>query len=139
MMKNNDIIVTATGAIGIYRDGEIRTPDGDPLGDGAAEFALRMIPGDPDVLDVSFPAGDQTEGIIFPETRVGSKGLTVVLLQQALSCRGFYQGKIDGDFGEKTHKALYNFRRSAGLYGETVADMEVYKKLFSEEQEKSSQ
>lgn len=132
-MKDNDIIVTATGAIGIYSDGQITTPEGDPLEESAAAFALRMIPGDPDVTEMHF-GETEPEGIIFPETRVGSKGLTVVLLQQALACRGYYKGKIDGDFGDKTHNALYQFRRASGMFGETVADMPVYKKLFSEQE-----
>lgn len=132
-MKDNDIIVTATGAIGIYADGQITTPEGDPLEESAAAFALRMIPGDPDVTEMHF-GETEPEGIIFPETRVGSKGLTVVLLQQALVCRGYYKGKIDGDFGDKTHNALYQFRRASGMFGETVADMTVYKKLFSEQE-----
>lgn len=132
-MKDNDIIVTATGAIGIYADGQITTPEGDPLEESAAAFALRMIPGDPDVTEMHF-GETEPEGIIFPETRVGSKGLTVVLLQQALACRGYYKGKIDGDFGDKTHNALYQFRRASGMFGETVADMAVYKKLFSEQE-----
>ena len=132
-MKNNDIIVTATGAIGIYQDGKITTPDGDPLEESAAEFALRMIPGDPDVTEMHF-GETEPEGIIFPDTSVGSKGLTVVLLQQALACRGYYQGKIDGDFGNQTHAALYQFRKDIGITGETIADMAVYKKLFIEQE-----
>lgn len=132
-MKNNDIIITATGAIGIYQDGKITTPEGDPLEESAAEFALRMIPGDPDVTEMHF-GETASDGIVFPETRVGSKGLTVCLLQQALKCRGFDPGMIDGDFGNQTHKALYDFRRSSGMFGETVADMEVYQKLFTEQE-----
>ena len=132
-MRDNDIIITATGAIGIYADGRITTPEGDPLEESAAAFALRMIPGDPDVTEMHF-GETEPEGIIFPDTSVGSKGLTVVLLQQALACRGYYQGKIDGDFRELTHKALYQFRKDIGMTGETIADMAVYKKLFIEQE-----
>lgn len=133
-MKNNDIIITQTGAVGIYFDGKITTPDGDPLEHGCEAFALRMLPGDPDTAEMLYdlPASE----IVFPETRAGSKGLTVALLQTALKCRGFYHAAIDGDFRDKTHAALYAYRKSIGLDGETVADMNVYKKLFSE-QEKS--
>lgn len=133
-MKNNDIVITHTGAVGIFFDGKITTPDGDPLEPGCEAFALRMLPGDPDTAEMSYDM-DSGSGIVFPETRAGSKGLTVALLQQALKCRGFDPGPIDGDFGTKTHSALYAFRRSCGMDGETVADMPVYKKLF-EEQEK---
>lgn len=131
-MKNNDIIITATGAVGIYFDGKITTPDGDPLENGCEAFALRMIPGDPDTAEMHF--GSDPEGVTFPDTRVGSKGLTVVLLQQALACRGYYLGKIDGDFGSRTHAALYNYRKDEGISGDTVADMTVYKKLFTEQE-----
>ena len=133
-MKNNDIVITHTGAVGIFFDGKITTPDGDPLEPGCEAFALRMLPGDPDTAEMSYDM-DTGSGIVFPETRAGSKGLTVALLQQALKCRGFNPGNIDGDFGNQTHAALYAFRRSCGMTGETVADMAVYKKLF-EEQEK---
>lgn len=131
-MKNNDIIVTATGAIGIYFDGKITTPDGDPLENGCEAFALRMIPGDPDTAEMHF--GSDPEGVTFPETRVGSKGLTVVLLQTALKIKGYDPGNIDGDFGNRTHNALYRYRKESGLEGETVADMTVYKKLFTEQE-----
>ena len=132
-MKNNDIIITHTGAVGIYFDGKITTPDGDPLEHGCEAFALRMLPGDPDTAEMSYDL-DSGFRIVFPETRAGSKGLTVALLQTALKCRGFYQATIDGDFRDKTHKALYAYRKSIGLDGETVADMNVYKKLFSEQE-----
>ena len=133
-VKNNDIIVTTTGAIGIYQDGEIHTPDGDPLFPGCEAFALRMIPGDPDTLDIAFST--EHDSLTFPETRAGSTGLTVALLQAALWSRGFYQIKIDGIFGSATNEALRRYRKQIGLSGDTVADMEVYKKLFKE-QEKS--
>lgn len=129
-MKDNDIIVTATGALGIYHDGKITTTDGDPLEKGCEEFILRMIPGDPDTLKMNF--GETEDGIRFPETKAGSRGLTVALLQQALACRGYYNAKIDGDFGELTHAALYRYRKETGFSGDTVADMQVYKKLFEE-------
>lgn len=133
-MKNNDIVITHTGAVGIFFDGKITTPDGDPLEPGCEAFALRMLPGDPDTAEMSYDM-DSGSGIVFPETGAGSKGLTVALLQTALKCRGFYKGNIDGDFRDQTHAALYAFRRSCGMTGETVADMDVYRKLF-EEQEK---
>lgn len=130
-MKDNDIIITGTGALGIVKDGEIVTPDGDHLDPAAAEFALRMLPEDPDTLEIEQPAS----GIVFPETQIGSKGLTVVLLQTALKCRGFDPGTIDGDFGTQTHRALHDYMKAEGIPGDTVATMSVYKKLF-EEQEK---
>ena len=129
-MKDNDIIVTGTGAVGIVHDGEIITPTGDCLDPSAAEFALRMLPEDPDTLEIEQPAS----GIVFPETQIGSKGLTVVLLQTALKCRGYDPGTIDGDFGNKTHQALYDFKKAEGIPGETVADNTVYQKLFLEQE-----
>ena len=62
----------------------------------------------------------------------GSQGEKVEKLQQRLSDLGFYQGAIDGDFGDRTELAFKQFQQAAGLYVDGIAgsDMDV---LFSDD------
>ena len=52
--------------------------------------------------------------------RFGSHGPHVAVLQQALKMKGFYEGIIDSDFGERTLKALISFQQQK--FGITEAD-----------------
>ena len=52
--------------------------------------------------------------------RFGSTGPKVKKLQQALASKHFYEGKIDGDFGQRTMKALINFQQQK--FGNQGAD-----------------
>lgn len=45
--------------------------------------------------------------------RFGSQGSLVEKLQKALEKAGFYEGILDGDFGDRTIRALLAFQRSA--------------------------
>lgn len=54
-------------------------------------------------LDVAMPA----------KLRFGSQGSLVEKLQKALKKAGFYEGLTDGDFGDRTIRALLAFQRSA--------------------------
>ena len=45
----------------------------------------------------------------------GSKGTNVKTLQQKLKDLGFLNGKVDGDFGPITQKAVKDFQKSKGL------------------------
>jgi len=45
-----------------------------------------------------------------PRLRFGSQGELVHVIQQKLSARGFYEGKIDSDFGLRTLQALLDFQ-----------------------------
>jgi len=47
--------------------------------------------------------------------RQGSKGSAVAELQQLLQSKGFYSGKIDGDFGAGTTNAVLKFQKENGL------------------------
>ncbi|WP_410220693.1 peptidoglycan-binding domain-containing protein [Pedobacter sp.] len=52
--------------------------------------------------------------------RFGSKGLLVSALQEALKTKSYYEGNIDGDFGERTMRALVNFQLK--VFGKDGAD-----------------
>ncbi|TAE54524.1 MAG: peptidoglycan-binding protein [Nostocales cyanobacterium] len=45
----------------------------------------------------------------------GMKGLEIQVLQMQLKALGFYQGVIDGDYGETTQKAVAKFQTTKGL------------------------
>ncbi|MBQ3416833.1 MAG: peptidoglycan-binding protein [Ruminococcus sp.] len=62
----------------------------------------------------------------------GSQGEKVEKLQQRLADLGFYQGAIDGDFGDRTELAFKQFQQAAGLYVDGIAgsDTDV---LFSDD------
>lgn len=62
----------------------------------------------------------------------GSQGEKVEKLQQRLADRGFYQGAVDGDFGERTELAFKQFQQAAGLEVDGIAgsDMDI---LFSDD------
>ena len=129
MIQQNDFVLDNSGRVLGYVSGEeIITPEGsEPLDPGRVSFLLRFSPDGGTVIDKP-----EETGIVFPETEYGSTGLTVVLLQTALKCRGYYTGAIDGDFGHMTHGALYRFMTDEAIEGDTVATMEVYQKLFEE-------
>jgi hypothetical protein len=52
--------------------------------------------------------------------RFGSSGKLVENLQTALKQKRFYEGKVDGDFGERTMRAVTDFQRSA--FGNKTVD-----------------
>lgn len=45
----------------------------------------------------------------------GSTGTQVSTLQRHLKSKGYYKGKIDGKFGQKTRSAVYRYQRDIGL------------------------
>ena len=51
----------------------------------------------------------------------GSQGEKVEKLQARLQELGYYNGSIDGDFGEMTEKAFKLFQKAAGLYEDGIA------------------
>lgn len=51
----------------------------------------------------------------------GSKGSKVEKLQTRLQELGYYNGIIDGDFGDMTEKAFKLFQKAAGLYVDGIA------------------
>ena len=62
----------------------------------------------------------------------GSKGDAVRDLQQRLKDLGYLAGKVDGDFGNGTAKAVTAFQKKAGLPETGVADSDTQKLLFAD-------
>jgi peptidoglycan hydrolase-like protein with peptidoglycan-binding domain len=61
--------------------------------------------------------------------RQGSKGSAVAELQQLLQSKGFYSGKIDGDFGAGTTNAVLKFQKENGLVPDGIVGSSSWAKL----------
>ncbi|OYD08345.1 spore cortex-lytic enzyme [Paludifilum halophilum] len=64
------------------------------------------------------------------ELRIGSTGGEVYELQGRLKYLGFYKGNIDGDFRQRTHRAVRLFQSQFGLKVDGVAGAKTKKKLY---------
>ena len=71
----------------------------------------------------------QSQGIL----SVGAKGEEVKRLQQRLKDLGYLDGKVDGQYGGGTKRAVIAFQRRNGLTTDGVAGQETQTKLYSEE------
>lgn len=61
--------------------------------------------------------------------RQGSTGTEVIDLQQRLQQRGFNPGAVDGNFGSRTHTAVYRFQFSQALALTGSVDLETWQAL----------
>lgn len=64
-----------------------------------------------------------------PTLLPGSKGAAVAQAQQLLKDKGYYQGRIDGDFGMGTRDAIAAFQRANGLTVDGKVGEQTWKKL----------
>lgn len=62
--------------------------------------------------------------------RSGSRGTDVTELQAALRLLGFYDGTVDGFFGETTVAAVGRFQEAAGLGKDSVVGPATWERLF---------
>lgn len=126
--KNGDMVVASNGETGLVVDGAVFWT-GDPHGDDEISFIVRYTEQGAELL------GDQQAPdtpVYFPVCEIGAKGLTVLLAQTALKCKGYYRGNLDGDFGKMTYDAVRKFREDNHLQGDSVLDDDCYKFLFRE-------
>ena len=63
-------------------------------------------------------------------SKPGDKGSHVTTLQEALAITGHYKGKITGNYGEVTEKAVRAFQKSRGLKQDGIAGNGTIKALF---------
>lgn len=77
----------------------------------------------------SAPALRQTASLAQPTLREGSKGASVVTLQNKLKAAGFNPGAADGAFGPKTEAAVKAFQRAKGLTADGVVGPKTWDKL----------
>lgn len=60
---------------------------------------------------------------------VGSEGNTVKEIQEALKYNGYYNGNVDGIFGNETLNAVKNFQRDSGLTADGIVGSKTLKAL----------
>lgn len=65
-----------------------------------------------------------------PTLKVGSTGEAVSELQAALKIMGYYNGAVDGTYGQTTATAVSQFKQSAGLAPDGVVDAATWQQLF---------
>lgn len=68
----------------------------------------------------------------YPALRLGSKGVYVCVLQDALSALGFRTGGIDGVFGYGTRNAVIAYQRSRGLGADGVVGCGTWTRIANE-------
>lgn len=65
-------------------------------------------------------------------SRKGDSGTKVVKLQQALECLGYYDGAIDGNYGNGTYNAVKRFQQKRGMKADGIAGSSTIRVLFGE-------
>ncbi len=74
-------------------------------------------------------AGSNPQAAAFPTLLPGSQGSAVSQAQQLLKDKGYYQGRIDGDFGVGTRDAIVAFQRANGLTVDGKVGDQTWQKL----------
>lgn len=68
----------------------------------------------------------------YPILRNGSRGVYVIILQDALNTLGYVCGNLDGIFGPRTLNALKDYQRSNGLSADGIVGCNTWKKICGE-------
>lgn len=68
----------------------------------------------------------------YPTLKNGSRGVYVIVLQDALNTLGYVCGNLDGIFGAQTLAALKDYQRSNGLSADGVVGCNTWKKICGE-------
>ena len=68
----------------------------------------------------------------YPTLKLGSKGVYVIILQDALNTLGYVCGSPDGIFGNNTLNALKTYQRENGLTSDGVVGCGTWKKICGE-------
>lgn len=76
-------------------------------------------------------AKEQAVSVSAPRLRVGSSGSSVRKLQILLNGLGYDCGKVDGDFGTKTEKAVKAFQKANGLDDDGDVGKDTWSKLIN--------
>ena len=98
------------------------------LAEGAEESAAQSTE-EPEKKEKVSAETLQAQGIL----SVGAKGEEVTRLQQRLKDLGYLDGKVDGQYGGGTKRAVIAFQRMHGLTTDGVAGQETQEKLYAED------
>ncbi len=99
------------------------------LAEAAAESSAPQATAEPTERPKVSAGELQNQGIL----TVGAKGEDVTKLQQRLKDLGYLNGKVDGQFGGGTKRAVIAFQRRNGLNADGEAGAETQAKLFSDD------
>ena len=99
------------------------------LGTAAAAETVPTATPEPTPVVTRTPAEKQAMGVL----TVGAKGDEVTRLQQRLKDLGYLSGKVDGQFGGGTKRAVIAFQRRNGLETDGVAGENTLAKLYAED------
>lgn len=84
-----------------------------------------------------YNAGLKVDGYIGPKTarksptvRKGADGWITWTIQCMLYFKGYYDGELDGKYGDKTEIAIRNFQRDNGLKVDAIVGYNTYLRLF---------
>ena len=98
------------------------------LAEGAADSSAQSTE-EPEKKEKVSAETLQAQGIL----SVGAKGDDVTRLQQRLKDLGYLDGKVDGQYGGGTKRAVIAFQRMHGLTTDGVAGQETQEKLYAED------
>lgn len=68
----------------------------------------------------------------YPTVRLGSRGVYVLVLQDALNALGYSTYTLDGVFGNNTRNALIAYQRNNGLGGDGIAGCATWTRIVNE-------
>lgn len=74
--------------------------------------------------------GNSVEALMRPTLKLGSKGADVTELQATLKLLGYYDGTVDGVYGQSTATAVAQFQQAAGLSTDGIAGPATWTRLF---------
>lgn len=69
-------------------------------------------------------------GTARPILRTGNRGAAVSELQAALKLLGYYNGTVDGIYGESTAQAVTQFQQAAGITADGIVGPATWQRLF---------
>ena len=91
------------------------------------------IPPAPDTIMAVTP--DPSQPTPVPDLRHNSVGPEVEELQERLKELGYYQGEIDGRFGDGTREAVMAFQKAAGLTADGIVGEKTREALWPADSE----
>lgn len=68
---------------------------------------------------------------VLKQVKTGDQGVEVLLLQEILKARGYYEGGLDWSFGPQTEAALRQYQAERSLKLDGVAGPEIWKDLIA--------